>query len=253
MRKVLFLYCIILGVIPGLISCSSRSAIRVVKEDRNIILGRVLYSDSTAATTSIISLFDVQITSRGDTIRSSSSVPSVNNGFFILSNAPDGNYILYTYDTLRGLSDISQIKKNQGTLQLPGPIILKPLITLRGRVVGEGAGVQVIIPGLGASAITNDNGDYELLDVPAGNYDIVFLKQDSVNYLNVSIAAVQPGIVYIKDICLRFVKSSVSYPHTFFPTSAKVNFSILPLESISGNHNSSAFVSYFLHDGASKN
>lgn len=184
-----------------LMSCSSTKNVTSNDIERKVVIGKAINFDSTVASEALVSLFDVRIINDHDSIFKTYSTSSGNNGIFVLQGVPDGEYLLYIYDVSKGMCDLSRIKKTQTSLQLPGSVVLKPLVVLKGRVIATHTStpMKVIIPGFGASSKIDNYGYYILSDVPAGDYELAFINKSSVSYLQVKIPAEPVDTVFIKD------------------------------------------------------
>lgn len=180
--------------------------------ERKVVIGRAVHPDSTEMADALVSLFDVCIINEHDSIINTYSTTTSRNGYFILQGVPDGQYLLYIYDVSKGKCDLSRVKKMQTSLQLGGPVVLKSLVTLKGRVINaESAGqIKVIIPGFGATTKPDVNGWYVLSDVPAGDYELAFVSGKSVEYLHVNITDDMTDTVLIRDFHFGYQASSFS-------------------------------------------
>jgi len=189
--------------------------------ERKVVIGRAVHSDSTDAADAIVSLFDVRIIDQHDSILKTYSTTTSRNGYFILQGVPDGQYLLYIYDVSRGKCDLSCVKKMQTSLQLGEPVVLKSLVTLKGRVISTEKvdWIKIIVPGFGAATKPDVNGWYVLSDVPAGNYELAFVRGKSVEYLHVNITDDIKDTVLIRDFYFGYQSSSFSsaYEHCLYP------------------------------------
>lgn len=182
-------------------SCFSVKKSTINDIERKVVIGKAVHSDSTEAADALVSLFDVRIINQCDSIFKTYSTTTSRNGYFILQGVPDGQYLLYIYDVSRGKCDLSRVKKMQTSLQLGGSVVLKSLITLKGRVISieKVDWIKIIVPGFGATTKPDVNGRYVLSDVPAGNYELAFVSGKSVEYLHVNIADDMTDTVQIRD------------------------------------------------------
>lgn len=180
--------------------------------ERKVVIGKAVHPDSTDAAEALVSLFDVRIINDHDSIFNTYSATTSRNGYFVLQGVPDGQYLLYIYDVSRGRCDLSLIRKKQTSLQLEGPVMLKSLVTLKGRVITaeKADNIKVIIPGFGASTQLDINGFYVLPDVPAGSYELAFVRRNSVDYLLLNIADEKPDTVFIRDFTLGYQTGALS-------------------------------------------
>jgi len=185
--------------------------------DRKVVIGRAVHSDSTEVADALVSLFDVRIINDNDSIFKTYSTNTTRNGYFILQGVPDGQYLLYIYDISRGKCNLSRVKKMQTSLQIGGAVVLKPLVTLRGRVIraGNADPIKIIIPGFGATTKPDMYGWYVLSDVPAGNYELAFVSGKSIDYLHLDITDNMADTVYIKDFHLGYQTGTVSSNYRF--------------------------------------
>lgn len=201
--------------LPLLMLLSSCTAVKKnVSNDieRKVVIGRAVYPDSTEASDALVSLFDVRIINEQDSIIKTYSTNTSRNGYFILQGVPDGQYLLYIYDVSSGKCDLSCVKKMQTSLQIGGPVVLKSLVTLKGRVISAEKvdWIKIIVPGFGATAKPEVNGRYVLSDVPAGNYELAFVSGKSVEYLHVNITDDMLDTVLIRDFHFGYQASSFS-------------------------------------------
>lgn len=180
--------------------------------ERKVVIGRAVHSDSTEAADALVSLFDVRIINDNDSIFNTYSTTTTRNGFFILQGVPDGQYLLYIYDVSRGKCNLSRVKKMQTSLQIGGAVVLKPLVTLKGRVIRtvNADPIKIIIPGFGATTKPDMYGRYVLPEVPAGNYELAFVSGKSINYLHLDITDNMADTVYIKDFHLGYQTGTIS-------------------------------------------
>lgn len=195
-----------------IISCASGSKIVQNGVERKVVIGKAVLLDSTEADDALVSLFDVRIIRDHDSIFNTYSTTTAKNGYFVLQNVPDGEYLLYIYDISRGKCDLSRIKKQQNSLQLTGSVVLRSLVTLKGRVTNTGTDgpVKVIIPGFGASSQLDNAGCYVLTDVPGGVYELAFISKKSVDYLQINITEEVSDTVFIKDFNLSYPTGTLS-------------------------------------------
>ncbi|HEX3019854.1 MAG TPA: hypothetical protein VHP36_06115 [Chitinispirillaceae bacterium] len=196
----------------SLISCTAGK--KNVKNDieRKVVIGKAVHRDSSEANGALVSLFDVRIINDHDSIFKTYSTATSRNGCFVIEGVPDGQYLLYIYDVSKGKCDLSSIVKNQTSLQLGGSVVLKPFVTIKGRVINvpKNYPVKVIIPGFGASAKLDDSGRYVLSDVPAGCYELAFISRKSVDYLKVKITDEMTDTVLIKDFYVGYQVGTLS-------------------------------------------
>lgn len=180
--------------------------------ERKVVIGRAVHSDSTEAAEALVSLFDVQIINEHDSIFKTYSTTTSRNGYFILQGVPDGQYLLYIYDVSKGKCDLSRIKKMQTSLQLGQPIMLKSLVTIKGRVISveKNDQIKVIIPGFGATTKPDAHGRYVLSDVPAGNYELAFVSGNSIDFLHLNITGEMADTVFVRDFHLGYQTRSFS-------------------------------------------
>ncbi len=186
--------------------------------ERKVVIGRAVHPDSTEAAEALVSLFDVGIIDEHDTIYKTYSTATSRNGYFVLQGVPDGQYLLYIYDVARGKCDLSRIKKMQTSLQLGGAVMLKSLVTLKGRVISaeKTDQIKVIIPGFGATTKPDMNGRYVLLDVPAGNYELAFVSGKSIGYLHLNIIDDMKDTVFVRDFHFGYQTGALSSSYSLY-------------------------------------
>lgn len=186
-------------------SCASVKQASQNGNERRIIIGKAVHADSTIEVNAMVSLFDVCIVKDRDSIQKSYSTNTGKNGCFVLEDIPDGVYLLYVYDVSMGKCNLSCITKQQNSFQLTQPLVLKSLITIKGRVINAGADlpVKVIVPGIGASSLIDNKGYYTISDVPAGSYELAFISKNSVEYVKVNVDGGISDTVFLKTD-LRF-------------------------------------------------
>lgn len=211
-RKGIFADLILCGIAFSIISCASSKKVIQNGVERKVVIGKAVLLDSTEANDALVSLFDVHIIRGHDSIFNTYSTTTAKNGYFILQGVPDGEYLLYIYDISRGKCDLSHIKKQQNSLQIPKSVVLTSLVTLKGRVINAemNESVKVIIPGFGASSQLDNAGYYVLTDVPGGIYELAFIGKKMIDYLQVNIPDEISDTVFIKDFNINYQSEALS-------------------------------------------
>lgn len=186
-------------------SCASVKQVSQNGNERRVIIGKAVHTDSTIEVNAMVSLFDVCIVKDRDSIQKSYSTNTGKNGCFVLEDIPDGAYLLYVYDVSMGKCNLTCITKKQNSYQLAQPLVLNSLVTIKGKIVNAGTDLpfKVIVPGIGASSLINSKGYYTISDVPAGSYELAFIGNNSVEYVMVNVDGGISDTVFLKTD-LRF-------------------------------------------------
>ena len=96
------------------------------------------------------------------------------SGVYSLSGLSDGEYQIYAQNDEIAKSDIQRVSLKRGTKKVVD-FVLQAAGSLKGRIIGAEV---VFIPGKDFVSLADENGNFELTNIPVGNYKLGYEGED---------------------------------------------------------------------------
>ncbi|MBD3243550.1 MAG: hypothetical protein GF331_23375 [Chitinivibrionales bacterium] len=200
-----------------------------------LVSGTVMLPDSTPAAGAEVSLREITIAPRQDSMVAEYTTLTGADGVYALDSVPPGRYVLLVGSGDGALAAIDQFVEILdttdtafGAMQLAPRVDLVGFMQLPPGFFYSRAGVRV--PGTDRSTRVDINRMYVLEDVPRGTYDIAFTYDSIVNYMRLELSPrhAADSVVYVRNVVFAVMDVMGDSSHEFHDSRMSRSFSITP-------------------------
>lgn len=178
-----------------------------------------------------VTLTGVLITESGDSSFYSESQRTNNYGIVNFKEIPEGNYAITAIDSEVDLGAIiSKLTVYKDSTIINKLMTLKHRAPLKGRIanINDFSNISIIIPGIKGSIQPDVQGFYYIDNMFVGEYDICYISNNSINYLNISVSKEVSDTVYIRDINFSESINDKSISYDFYSKTLTKSYQIEP-------------------------
>lgn len=178
-----------------------------------------------------VSVTGVIISESGDSNFYYQTTVSNINGIASFSDIPDGYYAIVAIDssTKKG-AILSKLEIEGDSNTISKSLILKNSSPIKGRIVNKSnfSNISVVVPGVPGAITPDANGFFTLENMFIGEYDICFVTNSVVNYLNISVKDSVIDTIYLRDINITETLTEKSIAYNYYDDAVDKSYQIEP-------------------------
>lgn len=178
-----------------------------------------------------VTLMGVIITETGDSNFYLQTRASNNYGIATFDEIPDGHYAAIANDSINNKGAIlSKITIEGDSITVSKSLTLKSKSPLKGRIVNRNdlSNISIVVPGIEGKIAPDSNGFYVIDNMFRGEYDICFVSDSIVNYLNISVKDSVIDTIYIRDINFAETLNEKSVIYNYYEDDMAKSYQIEP-------------------------
>lgn len=178
-----------------------------------------------------VTLTGVIITESGDSNFYSQTTSSDINGIAKFNEIPNGYYATIATDSVNKKGAIlSKFSIEGDSIIVSKSLTLKNISPLKGRIANKStlSNVSIVVPGMPGKITPDANGFYIIDNMFKGEYDICFISDSIVNYLNISVKDSVIDTIYIRDINFTELLNDKSIAYDFYEHNLNRSYQIEP-------------------------
>lgn len=178
-----------------------------------------------------VSVTGVIISESGDSNFYYQNTITNNNGIALFNDIPDGNYAVVATDSITKKGAIlSKLNIEGDSITISKSLILKKSSPIKGRIANNSnfSNISIIVPGVQGAITPDVNGFYTLENMFVGEYDICYITNSVVNYLNISVKDSAVDTIYIRDISITETLNEKSIVYNYYDNVMDKSYQIEP-------------------------